>query len=278
MTIEQFTGLISKLSLASVCALRDEFRRPPTRPDKLEFILAADARIQELIADGPAEPLSRCYPIWRSFCDEVNARQLSVLEIGSRVGADGTPSKKVLFPNASSYLGFDYHAGPNVDIVGDVHRLSDIMKGKQFDAIYSFSVMEHIAMPWVAAVEMIKSLKVGGICFHHVPFSWPMHELPWDFWRFTTEAYKVLFPEFMGMRIEATGCDHPMRSTMVEVVDGYEDFNLHRTYAFFGARLRKVQEVNLSGYRWPATVQQLLGQQSRYPEPLTWGRYRGPNT
>ena len=119
-----------------------------------------------------------------------------VLEIGSRVIHT---SRRGLF--SGDYVGFDYHDGNNVDVVGDAHRLEDYFERESFDGVLSCSVMEHLAMPWVVAQQINKVLKVGGYTYQHVPLNWPVHELPWDFWRFTAEGLKVLFSEQMGFEI-----------------------------------------------------------------------------
>lgn len=93
-------------------------------------------------------------PLFQKFVDEVNRKHLHVLEIGSRVVAPGSESKRSLFEDAASYTGFDYYSDDNTDIVGDAHRLSDYFGHKKFDAVFSYSVLEHLAMPWVFAVEV----------------------------------------------------------------------------------------------------------------------------
>lgn len=51
-----------------------------------------------------------------------NHQNLRILEIGSRE-VTGASSARKLFFNAK-YVGFDYYPGPNVDVVGDAHKLS----------------------------------------------------------------------------------------------------------------------------------------------------------
>ena len=73
-------------------------------------------------------------------------------------------------------------AGPNVDIVGDAHRLSSYFdEAEPFDLIYSSAVFEHLAMPWVVAGEIAKLLKVGGCVFVETHFSFTSHERSWHF-------------------------------------------------------------------------------------------------
>jgi hypothetical protein len=104
--------------------------------------------------------------IFFDFVQLVNDNHLSVLEIGSRIVGSGSESKRSLFPGASSYIGFDYYPDSNTDVVGDAHRLSQYFENQLFDAIFSQSVFEHLAMPWVVSMEINKLLKVGGLTCH----------------------------------------------------------------------------------------------------------------
>lgn len=204
---------------------------------------------------------------WRAFQAEVNRKRLSILEIGSRASVLGEPGKRHRFKRASDYVGVDIHPGEGVDIVGDVHRLTSLLDGRRFGAIHSHSVMEHLAMPWVAAVEMIKSLKVGGVMFHHVPMNWPEHELPWDFHRFTQATLGVYFPRAFGIEMQHIGFDHPLRLNLEAPPVGQENLSEHRCYAFVGALMRKTREVDLSQFCWPIETGALLGDDSIYPRP-----------
>lgn len=65
-----------------------------------------------------------------------NHAGVRVLEIGSReVTVHSTARARF---SSADYVGFDFYPGNNVDVVGDVHRLSSYFKpGEQFDLIYS---------------------------------------------------------------------------------------------------------------------------------------------
>jgi predicted SAM-dependent methyltransferase len=125
-----------------------------------------------------------------------------VLEIGSRARS-GTTHKYLVHPEVD-YVGIDISDGPNVDVVGDAHHLSRHVTG-QFDTIFSLSVFEHLLMPWMVAIEMNKVLKVGGIAYIQSHPSFPLHDEPWDFWRFSKESWEGLFNAHTGFEIIETG-------------------------------------------------------------------------
>ena len=126
--------------------------------------------------------------LYKDFISRVNAENLSILEIGSRIVGPMSKDNREVFSGASRYIGLDIHPSPTVDIVGDVHELSELVGRESVDALYSLSVLEHLAMPWIVAREMNRTLKLGGLVFHSTVHSWPLHEQPNDFWRFSDEG------------------------------------------------------------------------------------------
>jgi len=122
-----------------------------------------------------------------------------VVEVGSRerTGAN----YRYLLPSGWTYTGFDIMQGPNVDIVGDAHRASDFLPHDYFDATMSFAVFEHLLMPWKAAIELNRVMKVGGIGLILAPQTWPLHEEPADYFRFSRHAWKSLFNRATGFEI-----------------------------------------------------------------------------
>ena len=136
-----------------------------------------------------------------------NMKSGTVLEIGSR--ARSGIDRRELIPEHMDYVGFDIIPGPNVDVVGDAHNLSKYFKKKSIDCIFSMSVLEHIAMPWKFAIEMNKVMKVGAIAMHSSHQAWPLHEIPWDYWRFSENTWKTFFNSKTGFEIVETAVGEP---------------------------------------------------------------------
>jgi SAM-dependent methyltransferase len=126
-----------------------------------------------------------------------------VLEIGSR--ARSGISRRDLFPATCDYTGFDILAGENVTVVGDAHALSRVLPHNHFDFVFSVSVWEHLAMPWLVSLELNKVMKPGGLAMINTHQSWPVHEEPWDYFRFSDYSWDSLFNSATGYEIVARG-------------------------------------------------------------------------
>lgn len=202
--------------------------------------------------------------LYTQFIRICNEKHLDVLEIGSRIVT--SESQRVHFQDVNSYTGFDYYKDENTDVVGDAHQLSRYFGGRKFDAIFSRSVFEHLAMPWLVALEINRLLKPGGVTFHSTHPAWPIHEMPWDFWRFSSEGMKALFPDTLGFQVLSCRMNSPVRMYMEQPLECLE-FPLFRSYAGVAILAQKIQDFDESVFRWNASLAGVVGEGSHYPEP-----------
>jgi len=134
----------------------------------------------------------------RNFIDQINQSNASVLDIGGRARSKVDRRKHF---TVSDYVVLDILPGENVDVVGDAHALGDLFPPERFDAFYSVSVFEHLLMPWAVVPQINRVLKPGGIGLIHTHQTLGMHDLPWDFWRFSDTAWDALFNSETGFEI-----------------------------------------------------------------------------
>jgi hypothetical protein len=143
-------------------------------------------------------------------CGELDAP--SVLELGTLQSVPGRSTlHRDWVPHACEFLGTDIEAGADVDVVADLHRLSHVVGRERFDVILSCSTFEHLKYPTLAAHEIMKSLKVGGLLYIQTHQSFPLHGYPNDYFRFSQDALASLFGTEMGVEIVATNYDFPVR-------------------------------------------------------------------
>lgn len=162
-------------------------------------------RFRKEIYENPARALSAHYnngTIFNEFKNLIqnsSVKSPSFLEIGSRARSGNIYN----FGQEFDYCGFDIQEGENVDIVGDVHKLSKYIDRK-FEFCASISVWEHLAMPWKAAVELAKTINVGGLAYIQSHQTWALHDAPWDFFRYSKDAWKCIFNHKTGWEILGT--------------------------------------------------------------------------
>ena len=56
-------------------------------------------------------------------------------------------------------------------------------------------------MPWKVALEINKILRVGGKVYTHSHQAWPLHDIPFDYFRFSDQAWHGLFNAHTGFCI-----------------------------------------------------------------------------
>jgi SAM-dependent methyltransferase len=198
--------------------------------------------------------------IKRFFHEELKTlRQGHIIEIGSRTRSD--ISRKSLVPKTLKYTGFDIIEGNNVDVVGDAHHLSNFFENGSVDAIYSLSVFEHLAMPWKAVIEMNKVLKVGGFMLHTTHQTWPMHEMPWDYWRFSKYTWNALLNRKSGFEILDAQMGEIASTTPAYIHKGVEGLDQFPCYLNSVVLCRKTSETTLS---WDMEISDIESQPYPY--------------
>lgn len=205
-----------------------------------------------------ADPYHRMF---RSFIERVNAMPSpSVLEIGARARSGNIYTNG--FSKDVRYRGMDIISGPNVDVVGDVHQLSKVVDAASCDAVFSISVFEHLAMPWQAALEINKVLKPGGLVFVSTHPVWPLHDRPWDFYRYSTDGFRAIFHRLTGFEILEATEGLPCR--IIPLLDEDSMRGLERQPAYLGVTIiaRKIGDPD-PRLRWDVNVDEFLG--TEYP-------------
>jgi len=119
-----------------------------------------------------------------------------VLDLGTKRSIPTRPThhRNWCHPTAKFTMS-DFQDGPDVDVVADLHRLTETFRPASFDLVICCSVLEHVQRPWIAASEIARVLRPGGMVYVQTHQSFPIHGYPSDYWRFTTEALKTLFED-----------------------------------------------------------------------------------
>jgi SAM-dependent methyltransferase len=73
------------------------------------------------------------------------------------------------------------------------------------DNFVSAQSLEHMPDPWKAINEINRTLKPGGKLLLVVPFMFPYHAAPSDFFRFSDKGLEVMLKKFRVVHVEALG-------------------------------------------------------------------------
>ena len=224
-------------------------------PDiKLWCVLAGKKIFQVDIPPSHIHNKNPDYNLFSYFKEQIKAlKNGAVLEIGSRNRSNLV--RKGQIPSQLSYIGMDIKAGENVDVVGDAHKLSTLFPPEHFNAVFSVAVFEHLLMPWIVAVEMNSVMKMGAIAFICTHHTFPLHEQPWDFWRYTDRAWQALFNSYSGFEIIDTLLEFPAY-ILPRCINRFT-YNMEHAPAFLNSSVI-VRKIGTTTLRWQADPQTIL--------------------
>jgi predicted SAM-dependent methyltransferase len=177
-----------------------------------------------------------------------------VLEIGSRHYKDFTviDLRGGLCAGIADFTGCDVQAGKNVDVVVDIASAEDVRRAfgaRRFRTLFCLSVLEHIPDAFNAARNMASLLEPGGALFLSVPFIFRHHGYPGDYWRFTPEAVRFLYP---SLRFDGGGSRNTLAALDTgEVAPLPETFEKRNSFTFRPrSRPFKILRKNLKKWGW----------------------------
>lgn len=118
------------------------------------------------------------------------------------VGAGGSFDRAVvgLCENVGAQVTtVDIDPERNPDLVADICEKP--IGDRAFDLVVAASVLEHVVEPQRAVTNLHASLRPGGALILHVPFLYPLHDRPLDFYRFTHHGLELLLRNFDSVEI-----------------------------------------------------------------------------
>lgn len=113
----------------------------------------------------------------------------------------------------AGFVSVDREAYPEVGLVGDLTMLPLLTDSS--DGILCETVLEHVPDAQAALREFHRVLKPGGRVYLAVPFLWPYHASPHDYWRWTTSGVERDFGAFETI---ASGISGGPTTTLINVL------------------------------------------------------------
>jgi SAM-dependent methyltransferase len=93
----------------------------------------------------------------------------------------------------SNVINLEIEQYPNTDVISVGEALPFL--SDSFDAVFSFSVLEHVKDPFNSASELVRVLKPGGTIYASVPFLQPVHAYPHHYFNMTEQGLRSLVEE-----------------------------------------------------------------------------------
>ena len=108
------------------------------------------------------------------------------------IGCGNKPYEKAFGNQISKYVGCDIIQShlQKVDILCEANNIP--LEDSSFDTIFSTQTIEHVADHQGLVNEAYRLIKPGGYFIVSGPMYWPLHEVPYDFFRFTRYGFQYI--------------------------------------------------------------------------------------
>jgi SAM-dependent methyltransferase len=123
------------------------------------------------------------------------------------IGCGDMPFREYVAAQVTAYDSLDITPhSEDVTFVGDVRDMP-MVPSADYDAVVCFEVLEHIADPCQALREIARILKPGGVFIISAPHLSRLHDLPHDYFRFTSYGLRHLLEKagFEVLEVDESG-------------------------------------------------------------------------
>lgn len=137
--------------------------------------------------------------ILKSICQYIS----NGLIVGD-LGCGDQPLRTLIEQKGAKYIGIDIvqNTQNNVDIIASITAIP--LPDNYFDVIICTEVLEHVSDTYSAFKELKRLLKEDGIIILTCPFTYPLHEEPYDYVRLTIHQIKK-YAKDNGLKIKEIG-------------------------------------------------------------------------
>lgn len=142
-------------------------------------------------------------------------------------------------PADATVVCVDIEAGPGVDLVADAHDMTSVADNS-VDCVVTISTLEHVRHPTKVVAEIHRILKPGGTVYINVPFMFPFHADPDDFYRFSNRGLEILCENFERLD---SGYDRGPASSMHHLL-------VHFFAILFSFNSKTLYGINVDLFKW----------------------------
>ncbi|MFH1485419.1 MAG: glycosyltransferase [Chloroflexota bacterium] len=101
------------------------------------------------------------------------------------------------------YFGCDMREGSGVDLVLNCHKID--LASESAGTVMALDTLEHVEFTREAMDEFVRILKPEGLLVISSVMNFPIHDHPYDYWRFTPHAFKSLLKDFPYFFVDSVG-------------------------------------------------------------------------
>lgn len=163
------------------------------------------------------------------------------------VGCGAKPYKR-FGTHTLEWIGLDAATNPDADEHGRAESMP--FEDESFDTVLCTQVLEHVPEPNEVMRECARVLRKNGIAIFSVPQYWETHEIPHDYYRFTSYGMRYLV-ESNGLsvvetRLQATGLKVAGQAFNLAVQRWGEDLAVGKNVVVRALKMPLYALVNLS--------------------------------
>lgn len=117
-------------------------------------------------------------------------------------GQEGFADLRPIF-EGKEYVGCDMREGAGVDRILNLHNID--LPAASAGTVLVLDTLEHVEFVRKAVEEVHRILKPNGILVISSVMKFPIHDHPYDYWRFTPEGFKSLLKPFDFSFVDLAG-------------------------------------------------------------------------
>ncbi|UCF15478.1 MAG: class I SAM-dependent methyltransferase [Phycisphaerales bacterium] len=117
-------------------------------------------------------------------------------------GQEGFADLRPFFAD-KEYVGCDLQEGPGVDRVLNLHDID--LPAETAGTVLALDTFEHVEYVRKAVQELHRILKPDGVLVASSVMKFPIHDFPYDYWRFTPEGFRSLMQPFGSVFVDIAG-------------------------------------------------------------------------
>jgi SAM-dependent methyltransferase len=118
------------------------------------------------------------------------------------IGCGNKPFEKLFKPFVTEHIGCDVAQSSDhrVDFICSATKLP--FEDSSYNTVLSTQVIEHVADHQAFLSEVFRVLKSNGVLILSGPMYWPLHEEPYDFFRFTEHGFRFLLERLGFVKLQ----------------------------------------------------------------------------